>query len=128
MGVTNPLILVVDDDDELRSVLEDTLSSKGYRTRTAANGRDALAYLRDGGQPDLMLLDLSMPEMDGWQLRHLVGGDARMGSFPIIVMTAAQDQTHGNLGVAEVIAKPFSLDQLLVVLRRHLLDAQLPQT
>jgi CheY-like chemotaxis protein len=123
----NPLILVVDDDDELRAVLDNTLTAKGYRTRVAANGREALAFLRDGGRPDLMLLDLSMPEMDGWQLRHAVGGDTGLGSFPIIVMTAAQEEDHTKLGVVEVLPKPFSLDDLLVVLRRHLLDARLVQ-
>ena len=118
------MILIVDDDDELRSVIAEALTAKGYRTQIAVNGREALAYLREGGQPDLMLLDLSMPEMDGWQLRHAVGSQTQ---FPIIVMTAAQDQDSSQLGVVDLIAKPFSLDQLLVVVRRHLLDSQLAQ-
>jgi CheY-like chemotaxis protein len=112
MALDHPRILVVDDDDELRQMLVATLTAKGYEMTAARNGREALEILKSGVKPDLILMDLCMPEMDGWQLRHLLGVEHAV-AVPIVVMTAAPAQTSDSLAVGEVLAKPFSLDQLL---------------
>lgn len=125
MALDDPQLLVVDDDDELRSVLAATLTAKGYKTTVACHGREALELLQAGIRPDLILMDLCMPEMDGWQLRHALANEAEIAGVPIVVMTAAQAQDAGDLRVVEILAKPFSLEELLTVVRRHLLDAEL---
>jgi len=84
--------------------------------------------LHAGVRPDLILMDLCMPEMDGWQLRQALANEANVAGVPIVVMTAAQSQDPGGLAVVDILAKPFSLDQLLTVVRRHLLDAELIPT
>jgi CheY-like chemotaxis protein len=125
MALDDPQILVVDDDDEFRTVLVDTLNGKGYKTLVARHGKEALEILQSGVRPDLILLDLWMPEMDGWQLRHALSSEAAVAGVPIVVMTAAQRQDRAGLEVLDVLEKPFSLDQLVTVVRRHLLDAEL---
>jgi CheY-like chemotaxis protein len=125
MALDDPQILVVDDDDEFRTVLVDTLNAKGYQTLVARDGVEAMRILDSGVRPDLILMDLWMPEMDGWQLRHALAEQKRLEHVPIVVMTAAQAQQRAGLGVVDVLEKPFSLEQLLTVVRRHLLDSQL---
>jgi CheY-like chemotaxis protein len=102
-----------------------TLTAKGYKALVARHGREALEVLEAGVRPDLILMDLCMPEMDGWQLRQALASQANVAGVPIVVMTAAQAQDAAGLAVVDVLAKPFSLDQLLTVVRRHLLDAEL---
>lgn len=127
MALADPLVMIVDDDDELTTILVDTLTARGYRTVVAENGKQALRRLGelDAEPPDLILLDLCMPEMDGWQLRHALAAQAGMAGVPIIVITGATDQDATGLAVVDIIPKPLSLDQLLTVIRRHLLDAEL---
>ena|SRR5436853_5980345 len=128
MALADPQILIVDDDDELRTVLIATLTAKGYKALVARHGLEALEVLHAGVRPDLILMDLCMPEMDGWQLRQALANEANVAGVPIVVMTAAQSQDPGGLAVVDILAKPFSLDQLLTVVRRHLLDAELIPT
>jgi DNA-binding response OmpR family regulator len=110
-------VLVVDDDLSIQGFLVDALADEGYAVRTAANGRDALAILHEW-RPDLILLDLMMPEMDGWQFRarQLALPDA--ASIPVIVLSAMRDPTpkvHG-LAPTRVFVKPFDLDELLTTI------------
>ena len=114
------VILVVDDDDDLRNTLVDSLQGEGYHVLSAGSGESALELLRGGAHhPCLLLLDLWMPGMDGWQLRHALKEDAHLNRLPIVVMTAARDQSASFLDVAEILEKPFGLDRLLHVVRRH---------
>ena len=114
------LILIVDDDAGIRGVLADVLQDEGYTTAEAANGEAALAFL-DGGAPDVILLDMRMPVMDGWQFaqayRERTGPRA-----PIIVMTAAQDAQRwaDEIGASACLAKPFEYDAIVRTLAVHL--------
>ena len=66
----SPYVMVVDDDDEIREALSDVLTDEGYEVVGARDGQQALQFLREGRRPHAILLDLWMPVMDGWQLRH----------------------------------------------------------
>src|SRR5262249_30448512 len=76
-----PRILLVDDDPELRQSLVDLLEDEGYRPHTAASGRQALAALRDPDLPDLILLDLMMPDLNGWQFCDMQRKDPRLAAI-----------------------------------------------
>jgi two-component system, chemotaxis family, chemotaxis protein CheY len=110
-------ILVVDDDPDLRECLRLMLTSMGYEVTSAANGREALDDM-EGHDPDLILLDMKMPVMDGWEFcRALEGRDERP---PIVVLTAAPDPAGR---AAEVhaegwLGKPFEYADLETIVRK----------
>ena len=106
-------IMVVDDDDEIREALSDVLTDEGYEVVGARDGHQALKYLREGQRPNAILLDLWMPVMDGWQLRHELLSESKLSDIPVIVLTAVRDQRAQGLMVADVLTKPVQLERLL---------------
>jgi DNA-binding response OmpR family regulator len=110
-------ILVVDDTKNVLLLLNDFLTSQDFEVLTAADGREALTVVHES-DPDLILLDIMMPNMDGYQfISHL----RRESSIPVIMITAKQqeaDVIHGfDLGADDYITKPFRLRELLVRMR-----------
>ena len=81
------LVLVVDDDPDIREQVAEILADEGYDVITAANGREALERLRDGGRPALILMDLLMPVMDGWALRAELERDPRTREIPVVLLS-----------------------------------------
>jgi CheY-like chemotaxis protein len=112
------MVLIIDDDDDLRDSLRDLLQRRGYRVETAEHGQAALAVLAARGVPCVVLLDLAMPVMDGWQFLSAVQADAALATIPIVI-ASAHGATHAPAGVAGVLRKPFDLDRLLQVVARH---------
>src|SRR5579864_895672 len=108
-------ILIADDDASIRRLLIVSLRRRGYRVVEARNGREALAEMRSG-HADLVLLDLMMPEVSGWDVLRERSGDPSLQRIPVIVITATneRDVTVGLLNAPfdAVIAKPFDLDAL----------------
>ena len=85
-------ILVVDDAEDMRAIVVSILESHGYRVHEAENGRDAMAWLRDASLPPaLVLLDLEMPVMDGWEFLHRLRRSARWSEIPVLVMSGVDD-------------------------------------
>lgn len=115
-----PSVLVVDDDPDVRVLLETYLELEGFDVLTASNGWDALLHLRHI-RPSVILLDLMMPVMDGVEFRRHQQGQPTLRDIPVVCLSARHDaqQTAARLGVAECLAKPFDLETLIVVLRRH---------
>jgi DNA-binding response OmpR family regulator len=110
--MASSVILVVDDDATIRDVVAETLTQEGYATTTAADGEEALALLtRD--EPGLVLLDLRLPRVDGWEVARQMR--ARGLSTPVVVMTAELSVADyvGELGAAGLLVKPFNLVELL---------------
>jgi two-component system nitrogen regulation response regulator GlnG len=106
-------ILLVDDDPEVRMATRDFLSSKGYEVVVAEGGREALRLL-DASPPDVVLLDVAMPDMDGMEtLKRMV---ATHPAMPVIMVTANADIEITSkvlqLGAADYVPKPFDLDYL----------------
>jgi CheY-like chemotaxis protein len=85
---TNAIVLIVDDDAEVRNVVRTTLRNAGLKTAEAVNGRAALEWMDDNPPPDLVLLDLMMPEMDGFQFLDHIRANAERRELPIVVLTA----------------------------------------
>ena len=114
-------ILIVDDSHSVRLLLEKELGKLGYRVRCAENGREALTLLRQE-QPDVILSDVYMPEMNGIELCETLHGDPQFASIPFVVMSTENDA--GNMrkmmqfGAAAFIIKPFNLEQLMLTLNK----------
>jgi CheY-like chemotaxis protein len=117
-------ILIVEDDDALRTVLADFLEQRGYEVACAGDGRAALDVLEAHGArpaPSAILLDLAMPVMDGWAFRAAQRSDPRFADIPTIVLSESlgtDGRALEELAPAAAFAKPFDLERLLDVLRR----------
>jgi CheY-like chemotaxis protein len=112
-------ILVVDDDDDLRDTLQGILEAEGYDVVAAANGRDALDYLRSNPLPCLVLLDLMMPVMDGWEFLLKKEADPYLASLPVVVITAAGEANVRALAPRPVLPKPLSFERLMGAVEQH---------
>ena len=108
-------ILVIDDDSDIREVVGEALQFAGYEVSTARDGREGLVGARSF-RPDLILLDLMMPGMSGWEFRAVQLRDAALREIPVVVVTALGHDP--DIQVAAVLAKPFRLDDLLAEVRR----------
>lgn len=118
--VKDPEILLVDDDDDLREMIADGLEEAGFTVIRASDGADALGHLRTSNLPALVLLDLMMPGMNGWQLSELMHADPILAEIPIVALTATAVMDPESLHLADArdwIAKPFDLEQVLEVIR-----------
>ncbi len=99
-------ILVVDDDDSIRSLLQQELSDAGYTIEEAHNGKEALECVRKN-RPDLIILDIMMPEMNGFDVAAVLKNDPLTMDIPIIVLSIVQDKTRGfRIGVDRYLTKP----------------------
>jgi len=107
-------VLVIDDELGIRSVLAEALVEEGWEVQSARDGREALRVLR-AWRPDVILLDLMMPVMDGWAFRKAQRGlPDGLSDVPLIVLSAAREvAAHGvALGAAVALSKPFDLDEV----------------
>jgi CheY-like chemotaxis protein len=107
-------VLVVDDDPDIHAIVGHSLANAGYVVKTASDGHEALAILSDW-QPDVILLDLAMPGMNGWTFLAIQQVTAALARIPVIVMSAAYTvQTlQKPQGTAAALAKPFAIEHLL---------------
>ena len=113
-------ILVVDDDPDIRETLAELLQEEGYAVSSAAHGGEALSALRTDPRPDLILLDLMMPIMDGWQFRAEQKKDPELASIPVVIISATgRDEFVSSLGAAQFLKKPINLEQLLAAVEQH---------
>lgn len=118
-------VLVVDDDVAIRDMLAMTLEDEGYQVTSASNGLEALNRLR--AQPDaacLILLDLNMPIMTGWEFRSLQQQDPALAAIPVVVVSADRAVQHNTrtLDVVDYLTKPIDFDQLITIVDRFCSD------
>ena len=120
-------ILVVDDDDSLRELLRMHLASAGYEVSTAPDG------IRAGHQvlknpPDLILLDVNMPHMDGFEFIAALKADKTLPDIPVIFLTSVEDGEHRGkeLGAVGYLTKPVRADRLLEIVARHVPGGAIP--
>ncbi len=106
-------VLVVDDDELVREALSLALELEGYDTVRAADGIDALLALRTGARPDVILLDLEMPVMPGWEFRERQLADPALADIPVVVVSSSLRQVSAD----RRLRKPFDLDVLLRTVR-----------
>ena len=114
-------ILVVDDQQDILELTSTVLAGAGYRVTTASSGAECLrALVRH--PVDLVLLDINMPEMDGWETLRLIRADDAMRDVPVVMFSVKgemRDKVHGmQEGALDYITKPFEVDTLLLRIRR----------
>jgi CheY-like chemotaxis protein len=116
----NPRALLIDDDDDLRETLTQVLRERGWVAEAYCEGNAALARLRDATEPapDLLLVDLMMPIMSGWQFLEATRADAHLAGIPVVLMSASRLPADPDHCVAAVLQKPFSIDDLLKTVER----------
>lgn len=110
------LILVIDDDREIRETLGEVLDDAGHTTVLASDGREGLQVLRRGLRPDAIVLDLMMPVMNGWDFRVEQRNDPALNEIPVVVLSASASDPEAiclELGIDTCLTKPSQLDDLL---------------
>jgi CheY-like chemotaxis protein len=116
-------VLLVEDDADLLRFASVTLRLAGYRLRMATDGQEAIA-LAHRARPDLVLLDLRLPRVDGWQVLEALRGDQALRQVPVVVLTADADPPQRErarvAGAVDYLVKPVSADALLAAVERAL--------
>ncbi|HEX7139701.1 MAG TPA: response regulator [Vicinamibacterales bacterium] len=118
-SVTHCPVLIVEDDDDLREMMAQLLSLEGFQAAAVANGQEALEYLRQGTAPDLILLDMMMPVMDGWEFRRRQKSDPTMAEVPVIVLSALDQARITDISAEAILKKPLDFDRLLQLVRAY---------
>ena len=110
---------MVDDDRDIRDALCELLEDEGYRAVSASNGQEALVYLNSREPPCVILLDLMMPVMDGWEFRRRQQSDPRWSQIPVVVITAAGKYGASSIAAEQILPKPLQLDRVLEALAQY---------
>jgi len=121
MAATEPrTVLLVEDDLDIRDVLQDVLEAEGYDVIPAANGKQALDFLTLNDPPgaDLVILDLMMPMVSGWEVLDRMAGDNRLAEIPVIVVSAVAREKPAR--AYTFLRKPFTLEMLSRAVRHCL--------
>jgi twitching motility two-component system response regulator PilG len=120
-------VLVVDDSTTVRKLVAITLERHHFRVITATNGLEALAYL-ESEMPDVVLLDITMPKMDGYKVCKTIKNNAETSHLPVIMLSGKDgffDKMRGRMaGSTEYLTKPFDPDTLIKTVSRFTIDAQ----
>jgi CheY-like chemotaxis protein len=114
-------ILLVEDENDIRTEIAELLRDEGFEVVEAADGSEALDKLRRGFRPCLILLDLMLPHVDGWEFRDQQMKDPLLANIPVVVLSGVRhltDETR-NLAVDAFLAKPFDAEQLLAVVQSY---------
>ena len=118
-----PTVMVVDDSLTVRKITSRLLSREGYEVVLAKDGIDALEQLREV-VPDVILSDIEMPRMDGFELLRNIRGDARLAAIPVVMITSRTAEKHRNLalelGASDYLGKPYDEEQLLALIARYI--------
>jgi CheY-like chemotaxis protein len=110
-------ILIVEDDEDIREVLATLLAGEGYSVATAMEGRHALSLLAAGPTPSLILLDLMMPGMNGWDFLATLPSHPAFAAIPVVVLSATTNSPPP--GASEFLPKPVDLGRLLDVVKQY---------
>jgi CheY-like chemotaxis protein len=118
--MAKPTVLIVEDERELRDTLNEILEDRGFSVVTAANGREGLERLRSITTPCLVLLDLMLPEMSGWEFRQEQLRDADLAVVPVVIISgvADLDRSAASLQPSDLFQKPFDMDRLIEAVER----------
>jgi len=113
--------LVIDDNEHARETLREILQAVGYMVEDAAHGAEALQHLRGASPPDLLLLNLEMPTMNGWAFRHEQQLDPVLARIPVVIVSGVNDLPLQavQLQAVDYLPKPLDIELLLATISRH---------
>lgn len=112
-------ILIIEDDQGIRESIQDYLELEGYQTHLAQNGHEGLEVLKTVQLPCLILLDLMMPVMNGWEFLEAKKLDPTIADLPVVVVSAIGDDAAKPTGIQEFIRKPIDLNRLFATVRAY---------
>jgi CheY-like chemotaxis protein len=112
-------ILVVEDDEQARTALCDTLIDGGYLPFAVADGVEALEHLRTGARPNLIILDLMLPRIDGWRFLSILADAPELSAIPVVVCSGAVDPHPPGIPKDHILHKPIDLDKLMAFVARY---------
>jgi CheY-like chemotaxis protein len=115
MPVPSPVVLVVEDETDLREIIQDVLAGEGYQVICATDGAQALDRLAGGLRPGLVLLDFYMPRLDGWAFLERMRKDLALGEVPVVAISGSE-VSHPS--VTAVLRKPFDITEMLEIVQR----------
>lgn len=111
-------VLIIDDEEGIRETLQMALELEGYEVQAAANGKEGLEALERIRRPCLILVDLMMPVMNGWEFAAAIHQNAQLSTIPVVVVTAFTDRAH-DVPANAVLRKPINLDALLAIVHQY---------
>ena len=118
-------ILIADDDESIRDMIRIALELQGYEVAVAADGAEALEKLSRDPRTSLVLLDLMMPNVNGWEVAEAMKADQRLATIPVVFVTAYADRI-GALRASPTLRKPFDLDELFERVKRYARNSGAP--
>ena len=113
------LVAIIEDDSEFRTMLRELLEEEQYRVIALANGAEALETLRGDTIPNVILLDVSMPVMDGFDFLRFRNEDPQLSAVPVVLVTNAKPHERPTIGVNDVVRKPIDIDEILFAIKRY---------
>jgi len=113
------LVAIIEDDNEFRNMLRELLEEEQYRVVALANGAEALKALRGDTVPNVILLDVSMPVMDGFDFLRYRNEDPQLAAVPVVLVTNAKPHERPTIGVNDVVRKPIDIDEILFAIKRY---------
>lgn len=116
MSIPPPVVFVVEDETDLREIIQDVLAGEGFQVTCAVDGVQALERLKGGLRPALVLLDFYMPRLDGWAFLERMRNELGLGEVPVVAISGS-DVSHPS--VTAVLRKPFDITELLEIAQRY---------
>jgi two-component system, chemotaxis family, chemotaxis protein CheY len=113
------LVAIIEDDAEFRNMLRELLEEEQYRVVALSNGAEALEALHGDAVPNVILLDVSMPVMDGFDFLRFRNDDPRLAQVPVVLVTNAKPHERPTIGVNDVVRKPIDIDEILFAIKRY---------
>jgi len=113
------LVAIIEDDKEFRDMLRELLEEEQYRVVALSNGAEALEALRGDTLPNVILLDVSMPVMDGFDFLRFRNDDPKLAAIPVVLVTNAKPHERPTIGVNDVVRKPIDIDEILFAIKRY---------
>jgi CheY-like chemotaxis protein len=113
------LVAIIEDDSEFRNMLRELLEEEHYRVVAVSNGAEALEALRGDTLPNVILLDVSMPVMDGFDFLRFRNDDPKLAAVPVVLVTNARPHERPTIGVNSVVRKPIDIDEILFAIKRY---------
>jgi CheY-like chemotaxis protein len=112
-------VLLVEDNDDVREMMALALQLAGHDVLVASNGREALDKLNDRPRPCVILLDLMMPVMNGWEFREALGREPALRDVPVVVVSALNKEMADGAGASGYLPKPIDIDRMLEIVAEH---------
>lgn len=111
-------ILLIEDDKELQDLIKEALELEGFKVFTANNGREGLNLLATNPAPCLILLDLIMPVMNGWEFMEELNNDLLLSTIPVVIVSGLENKSENDKSYA-FIPKPIDLEKLLIIVHKY---------